>query len=179
MDCEDHVVLTKSAMLSRAQVVSSAFSESRELCFPSYASYDMTQHQFIPKRRVFAVRFIVKPQTALHMRFEIFRNRKPHHITFKPRYPVRFNAGGLCGLDATESGRTEFDVGLRLRPDRVRHQTLLPNAQTKDRVRHLRQNLSLRNFTTDRVRGKTSDPGPSLTSQERYQTLGLRTESVV
>ncbi|KAL4572540.1 hypothetical protein LXL04_019320 [Taraxacum kok-saghyz] len=83
------------------------------------------------------------------------------------------------GQKHTESGRTEFDVGLRLRPDRVRHQTLLPNAQTKDRVRHLRQNLSLRNITTDRVRGKTSDPGPSLTSQERYQTLGLRTESVV
>ncbi|KAL4578328.1 hypothetical protein LXL04_014449 [Taraxacum kok-saghyz] len=84
----------------------------------------------------------------------------------------------LC-VGATESGRTEFDVGLRLRPDRVRHQTLLPNAQTKDRVRHLRQNLSLRHFTTDRVRGKTSDPGLSLTSQERYQTLGLRSESVV
>ncbi|KAL4583166.1 hypothetical protein LXL04_007732 [Taraxacum kok-saghyz] len=41
------------------------------------------------------VRFIVKPQTAPHMRFEIFRNRKPHRITSKPRYPVRFNAGGL------------------------------------------------------------------------------------
>ena len=41
-----------------------------------------------------------KPQTAPHMRFELFGNRKPHRESSKPRYAVRFNAGGLCGLRA-------------------------------------------------------------------------------
>ncbi|KAL4579198.1 hypothetical protein LXL04_015336 [Taraxacum kok-saghyz] len=47
------------------------------------------------------------------------------------------------------------DHGLRLSPDRVRHQTVLPNAQTKDRVRHegqKRTESEAKSKTADRVR---------------------------
>ncbi|KAL4570304.1 hypothetical protein LXL04_025956 [Taraxacum kok-saghyz] len=89
------------------------------------------------------------------------------------------NPGIRTGILDVTSGETPLvkkDTGLS--PDRVRHQTVLPNAQTKDRVRHLRQNLSLRLFKADRVRRKITDSGPSPTSNAHYQTHRLRTESV-
>ncbi|KAL4566289.1 hypothetical protein LXL04_030403 [Taraxacum kok-saghyz] len=64
--------------------------------------------------------------------------------------------------------RTESDIKLSYQTPR-----------TTDRVRHHRQILGLRFLYTDRVRGKTSDHRPSLTSKPCYQTLGPRTESVV
>ncbi|KAL4577892.1 hypothetical protein LXL04_014007 [Taraxacum kok-saghyz] len=110
-------------------------------------------------------------------------------------FPVNFEAPSIVNLGSTEGWSNiawarvyklmilgpPGDMGLerscRLSPDRVRHQTVLPNAQTKDRVRHLRQNLSLRLFKADRVRRKITDSGPSPTSNTHYQTHRLWTES--
>ncbi|KAL4562495.1 hypothetical protein LXL04_034701 [Taraxacum kok-saghyz] len=76
-------------------------------------------------------------------------------------------AHGL-GLDSDHGPRTESDIKLSYQTPR-----------TTDRVRHHRQILGLRLFTTDRVRRKITDHGPSPTSNRHYQTLGPRTESVV
>ncbi|KAL4567400.1 hypothetical protein LXL04_022984 [Taraxacum kok-saghyz] len=106
--------------------------------------------------------------------------KNPAHKRHRKKIETkRMNNRKAARNAVTESGRTEFDVGLGLSSDRVRHQTVLPNAQTKDRVRHLRQNLSLRLFKADRVRRKITDTGPSPTSNAHYQTHRLRTESVV
>ncbi|KAL4589011.1 hypothetical protein LXL04_001913 [Taraxacum kok-saghyz] len=80
------------------------------------------------------------------------------------RANITCNHQSLFAWTSTESGRTEFDVRLGLSSGPSPTQNHKPNAQTKDRVRHLRQNLSLRLFRADRVRRQITDSGPSPTS---------------